>query len=153
MLMFAANEYADYVFRYGGRIEGTMKVTYQAEGCLEITHRDAHKIFHTGGSISSEDFSCSRPSVDSFEHLKILRSATDEEIDLYQKERMHQIELAEKIEKIRKANEDADENKKTTSLMIGTLLDDVDEEASGRNKRRPAFDSFFTPVCFEGSRL
>lgn len=123
-----------------------MKVTYQAEeGCLEITHRDARKIFHTGRSISSEDFSCSRPSVDSFEHLKILRLATDEEIDLYQKERMHQIELAEKMEKTRKSNEDADGIKKAIGLMIGTLLDDVNEEASGRNKRRAAFDSSLRP--------
>ena len=144
-LMFAANEHSDYVFRFGGRIAGTMNVTYQAEeGCLEIIHRDAHKIFHTGRSISSEDFSCSRPSVDSFEHLKILRLATDEEIDLYQKERMHQIELAEKMEKTRKSNEDADKIKKAIGL-IGTLLDDVDEEASGRNKRKTEFDSSLRP--------
>ena len=145
-LMFAANEHSDYVFRFGGRIAGLSIVTYQAEeGCLEITHRDAHKIFHTGRSISSEDFSCSRPSVDSFEHLKILRLATDEEIDLYQKERMHQIELAEKTEKTRKSNEDADKIKKAIGLMTEMLMDDVDEEASGRNKRRAAFDSSLRP--------
>ena len=145
-LMFAANEHSDYVFRFGGRIAGTMRVTYQAEeGCLEITHRDAHKIFHTGRSISSEDFSCSRPSVDSFEHLKILRLATDEEIDLYQKERMHQIELAEKTEKTRKSNEDADKIKKAIGLMTEMLMDDIDEEASGRNKRRAVFDSSLRP--------
>ena len=121
-------------------------MTYQAEeGCLEITHRDAHKIFHTGRSISSEDFSCSIPSVDSFEHLKILRLATDEEIDLYQKERMHQIELAEKMENTRKSNEDADKIKKAIGLMIGTLLDDVDEEASGRNKRKAESVSSLRP--------
>ena len=145
-LMFAANEYSDYVFRFGGRIAGLSIVTYQAEeGCLEITHRDARKIFHTSRSISSEDFSCSRPSVDSFEHLKILRLATDEEIDLYQKERMHQIELAEKTEKTRKSNEDGDKIKKAIGLMIGTLLDDVDEEASGRNKRKTEFVSSLRP--------
>lgn len=145
-LMFAANEHSDYVFRFGGRIAGLKIVTYQAEeGCLEIAHRDAHKIFHTGISSISEDFSCSRPSVGSFEDLKILRLATDEEIDLYQKERMHQIELAEKTEKTRKSNEDADKIKKAIGLMIGTLLDDVDEEASGRNKRRAPFDSSLRP--------
>ena len=148
-LLFATNEYSDYVFRNGGceRIEGTMYVMYRAEeGCLEITHRDAHKIFHTGISTSEEYFPySSKPSVGSFDDLKILRLATDEEIDLYQKERMHQIELAEKMENTRKSNEDADENKKTTELMTKTLIDDVDEEASGRNKRRAAFDSSLRP--------
>lgn len=145
-LMFAANEHSDYVFRYGGhiRIEGTMNVMYQAEGCLEITHRGTHRIFHAGISSSSEDFPHSEPLVDSFDDLKILRLATDEERDLYQKER-NQIKPSKKIEKIRKANEDADENKKTNGLLMGTLPDDVDEEASGRNKRRAAFDSSLRP--------
>ena len=58
---------------------------------------------------------------------------------------MYQIELSEMMEKIRKANEDADENKKTTGLMIGTLPDDVDEEASRRNKRRVMSDSSLRP--------
>ena len=35
--------------------------------------------------------------------------------------------------------------KKANGLMIGTLLDDVDEEASGRNKRRAAFDGSLRP--------
>ena len=141
-LMFAANNYVDYIFRYGGhnRIEGLTNVTYQADGCLEITHSGAYKRFYASRS-SSEDSPYSKPSVGSFDDLKILRLATDEEIDLYQ----HQIELAEKIEKIRKANEDADENKKTTGLMIGTLPDDADEEASGRNKSRAVFDSSLRP--------
>ena len=120
-----------------------MNVTYQAEGCLEITHRSAHRIFHASGS-TSEDFPDSKPSVDSFDNLKILRLATDEESDLYQKER-DQIKPSKNMEKIRKENEDADENKKTTSLMIGTLPDDVDEKASGRNKKRAAFDSSLRP--------
>lgn len=145
-LLFAANEYAEYVFRYGGhkRIEGTMNVTYQAGGCLEFTHSGAHRRFYASRS-SSEDSPYYKPSVDSFNDLKILRLATDEEKDLYQKERMNQIELSKKIEKIRKANEDADENKKTTELMIGTLSDGVAEEASGRNKRRAEFDSYLRP--------
>ena len=145
-LLFAANEYADYIFRYGGhkRIEGTTNVTYQAGGCLEITHSGAHRRFHASRS-SLEDSPYYKPSVDSFNDLKILRLATDEERDLYQKERMNQIELSKKIEKIRKANEDADENKKTTELMIGTLSDGVAEEASGRNKRRAEFDSYLRP--------
>ena len=127
-LMFAANEHSDYVFRCGGhkRIEGTMDVMYQVEGCLEITHIGVRRIFHAGRS-TSEDF---LHSVDSFDNLKILRIATDEESDLYQKERMYQIELSEMMEKTRKANEDADENKKTTGLMIEPLPDDVDKEAS-----------------------
>lgn len=142
-LMFAANEHSDYVFRCGGhkRIERTMDVMYQAEGCLEITHIGARRIFHAGRS-TSEDF---LHSVDSFDNLKILRIATDEESDLYQKERMYQIELSEMMEKIRKADEDADENKKTTELMIETLSDDVDEEASRRNKKRALFDSSLRP--------
>lgn len=140
--MFAANNYVDYIFHYGGhnRIEGLTNVTYQADGCLEITHSGAYKRFYASRS-SSEDSPYSKPSVGSFDDLKILRLATDEEIDLYQ----HQIELAEKIEKIRKANEDADENKKTTGLMIGTLPDDADEEASGRNKSLAVFDSSLRP--------
>ena len=145
-LLFAANVHSDYVFRYGGhkRIGRTMNVTYQAEGCLEITHRSAHRIFHASGS-TSEDFPDSKSSVDSFDNLKILRLATDEESDLYQKERMYQIELAEKMEKTRKSNEDADENKKTTELMTEMLMDDVDEEVSGRNKRRMVLDSSLRP--------
>ena len=138
-LMFAANNYVDYIFRYGGhnRIEGLTNVTYQADGCLEITHSGAYKKFYASRS-SSEDSPYSKPSVGSFDDLKILRLATDEEIDLYQ----HQIELAEKI---RKANEDADENKKTTGLMIGILPGDADEEANGRNKSRAVFDSSLRP--------
>ena len=145
-LLFAANVHSDYVFRYGGhkRIGRTMNVTYQAEGCLEITHRSAHRIFHASGS-TSEDFPDSKPSVDSFDNLKILRLATDEESDLYQKERMYQIELSEMMEKTRKTNEDADENKKTTGLMIEPLPDDVDKEASRRNKRRVMSDSSLRP--------
>ena len=49
------------------------------------------------------------------------------------------------MEKTRKTNEDVDENKKTTELMIETLPDDVDEEASGRNKRKTVFDSSLRP--------
>ena len=145
-LMFAANNYVDYIFRYGGhnRIEGLTNVTYQADGCLEITHSGAYKRFYASRS-SSEDSPYSKPSVGSFDDLKILRLATDEEIDLYQKERMYQIELAEKMENTRKSNEDADENKKTTGLMIGTLPDDADEEASGRNKSLAVFDSSLRP--------
>ena len=58
---------------------------------------------------------------------------------------MYQIELSEMMEKIRKADEDDDENKKTTELMIETLSDDVDEEASRRNKKRALFDSSLRP--------
>lgn len=145
-MLFAANEYADYIFRYGGhkRIEGTTNVTYQAGGCLEITHSGAHRRFHASRS-SSEDSPYSKSSVGSFNNFKILRLATDEESDLYQKERLNQIELAEKMDKIRKANENVEEEKKRTELMIGTLMDDVDEEASGRNKRRAEFDSSLRP--------
>ena len=58
---------------------------------------------------------------------------------------MHQIELAEKMEKTRKSNEDADKIKKAIGLMTEMLMDDVDEEASGRNKRRAAVDSSLRP--------
>ena len=144
--LFAANEYADYIFRYGGhkRIEGTTNVTYQAGGCLEITHSGAHRRFHASRS-SSEDSPYSKSSVGSFNNFKILRLATDEESDLYQKERLNQIELAEKMDKIRKANENAEEEKKRTELMIGTLMDDVDEEAEVRNKKQTSFDSSLRP--------
>jgi hypothetical protein len=145
-MLFAANEYADYIFRYGGhkRIEGTTNVTYQAGGCLEITHSGAHRRFHASRS-SSEDSPYSKSSVGSFNNFKILRLATDEESDLYQKERLNQIELAEKMDKIRKANENAEEEKKRTELMIGTLMDDVDEEAEVRNKKQASFDSSLRP--------
>jgi hypothetical protein len=141
-LLFAANEYADYIFSYGGykRNYGITKVTYQAGGCLEITHSDAHRRFCASRS-SSEDSPYSKMSVGAFDDLKILRLATDEESDLYQKERIEQIGLAEKMEKIRKANEYADENKKTTE----PLIDDVDEEASGRNKKQEEFNSSLRP--------
>jgi hypothetical protein len=47
--------------------------------------------------------------------------------------------------KRRKANENAEGEKKRTELMIGTLMDDVDEEAEVRNKKQASFDSSLRP--------
>jgi len=97
-MLYAYDGIYEYVFPYGGhkRIEGITSVVYN-DGCMKEPasyDRNFRLTYYTKG-----DSPYKKTSVGSLDNFKILRKATDEEIELYEKAKEQELEFQEILKK------------------------------------------------------